>query len=73
MNYPITDEMKLYTKLNTLLVFAIFKFIQPHLKDFKPSQIQQQNKQQSTTNTENSDQDLNIYSNIFFASWLVNV
>ena len=56
-NYTITDEMKLYTKLNTPLAFAIFKFIQPHLKDFKSGQIRQQNKQQTISNSENIDQE----------------
>jgi hypothetical protein len=43
--------MQPYTQLNTPLAIKLFKFIQPHLIDFKPGQIRPSNNSQSKNNS----------------------
>jgi hypothetical protein len=57
INYPITEEMKPFTQLNTSLASKIFKFIQPHLINFKPGQTKVFNSKQQNNNSENKQQE----------------
>lgn len=54
--YPITEEMEPYTQLNTHLAITLFKFIQPHLINFKPGQVRSQTNTQTQTNNTKTDE-----------------